>query len=108
MKSYTDLEQSKKLAKILSIENADMFWPNAPITVPCIKNGNPMGVNIPCWSLAALLEVIPNMVTIWKDCTYSIEWESVHECRLLNTKEHDSLIDACVELIEKLHKEGVI
>ena len=26
MKSYTDLEQSRKLAKILPIESADMSW----------------------------------------------------------------------------------
>ncbi len=26
MKSYTDIEQSKKLAEFLPIESADMFW----------------------------------------------------------------------------------
>lgn len=65
MKSYTDLEQSKKLAKILPIESADMYYfgdvyyPNAPITAPRI--GSPVGIYIPCWSLAALLDIMPHI-----------------------------------------------
>jgi hypothetical protein len=48
MKTYTDLEQSKKLAEILPIESADMFFCNdgsvklmhehlkdIPVTTPC-------------------------------------------------------------------------
>ncbi len=40
MKAFTDVEQSKKLAEILPIESADMYFND----------------NEPCWSLAALLE----------------------------------------------------
>lgn len=85
IKSYTDLEQSKKLAKILPIESADMTW--------CYNNSI-KGVNytnqsfanlrpvkevievldqtlsrwdkhwelIPCWSLSALFKVIPKHI----------------------------------------------
>ena len=46
MKSYTDLNQSKKLAEILPIESADM----------CFND------NEPCWSLAALLDILPETI----------------------------------------------
>ena len=80
MKSYTDLEQSKKLAEILPIESADHHYVRKtcdfrgnPVdgkwSIP--KYGNPQSSHanylvqnftsyeiIPCWSLAALLSVI--------------------------------------------------
>lgn len=60
---YTTVEESKHLLELgLSADTADMFWPNAPITVPCVKDGNPMGVHIPCWSLSALLEMMPRWI----------------------------------------------
>lgn len=64
MKSYTDLNQSKKLAEILPLESADMkilpFTEREYRVVPI----NDIAVcgredEIPCWSLAALLEVLP-------------------------------------------------
>lgn len=65
MKSFTDIEQSKKLAEILPLKSADMCYrivaynPNntheyAPY---CFKGT--LSSDIPCWSLAALLKVIP-------------------------------------------------
>lgn len=72
MKTHTDYEQSKKLAKILPIESADMFWYKDSV----IKEVNPRVMNYtqipelqsmyysPCWSLSALLEVLPKEVNI--------------------------------------------
>ena len=71
MKSYTDIIQSKKLAEILPIESADMWYsyygnPKYNHTIAyegeqwflCqIRNSSH---DIPCWSLSALLELIPN------------------------------------------------
>lgn len=62
MKSYTDVEQSKKLAEILPIESADMTYDWAVIdkeysTIPYCRK--PIDDELPCWSLAALLEQIP-------------------------------------------------
>lgn len=81
MKSYTDLEQSKKLAEILPIESADMHYVRRtcdfrgnPVddkwSVP--KYGNPNSEHsnyivqnftsyekLSCWSLTALLELMP-------------------------------------------------
>lgn len=73
MKSYTDLEQSKKLAEILPLESADMIYHpimdidsmsnSGFLDIPeCysfneFKNSN--AKPLPCWSLAALLQVLP-------------------------------------------------
>lgn len=74
MKSYTDLEQSKKLAEILPIEGADMEYILEQWTdeethrlkkgyseVPVVKvdDDSPFQIiTLPCWSLAALLKLI--------------------------------------------------
>ena len=74
IKSYTDLEQSKKLAKILPIESADMEYLSIKETgklvgdVPFVKDNSEVEDSayshtydrIACWSLAALLRLMPN------------------------------------------------
>ena len=60
MKSYTDLEQSKKLAEILPLESADMFYRNNGIEVKLMWEHNAPKVEYPCWSLAALMNVLPS------------------------------------------------
>ena len=66
MKSYTDLEQSKKLTEILQVKSADMSWAGTGLgkpfarTIPC--KGYPEEI-YPCWSLASLLEVLPNEIS---------------------------------------------
>lgn len=76
MKSYTDIEQSKKLAEILPLESADMKWyfwkseidaPKLP-TFGYSKDAaesykSTEAVYLPCWSLAALLEQLDAVVT---------------------------------------------
>lgn len=73
IKAYTDLEQSKKLAKILPIESADMYH-----FIDGIDKVYQVGFGyrkitadyysktkleyIPCWSLAALFAVLPNKI----------------------------------------------
>ena len=62
MKSYTDLSQSKKLAEILPIETADMRYVPFGDTHPWVWNEEVKLLekdSVPCWSLAALLNVIP-------------------------------------------------
>lgn len=77
MKSYTNLHQSKKLAKILPKESADQTWEIMAIAganldvpekmeywhngnTPCILNSK---IGIPCWSFASLLEILPNEIS---------------------------------------------
>ena len=57
MKSFTDIEQSKKLAEILPVESADMFYRDNEIDVKLMWEHNAQKVTNPCWSLAALLEL---------------------------------------------------
>ena len=74
MKTYTDLEQSKKLAEILPLESADMEYlaikeiGKLVGDVPFVKDDSEVEDSayshiydrIACWSLAALLSVLPN------------------------------------------------
>ena len=75
IKSFTDLEQSKKLAEILPIESADMWWSRCTIidfddgalkvsyaVEPCnISQFRNTKEDIPCWSLVALFNVMPQI-----------------------------------------------
>ena len=62
IKYYTDLSQSKKLAEILPIESADMSWVSNGLGKPFARTiqikGDPEEL-CACWSLAALLNVLP-------------------------------------------------
>lgn len=67
IKNFTDLSQSKKLAEILATESADMHWQyieedNGQLQWFCFPKDFSINENesIPAWSLAALLELIPN------------------------------------------------
>lgn len=107
IKSYTDLQQSKKLAEILPIESADM----------CINSTNPYMIfteirpiegfdeeHDPCWSLATLLDIIP-YPTLGKhaDETWSCaSW--VEKVSPYFVEGCDSPISACYEMILKLHE----
>ena len=119
IKSYTDIEQSKKLAEILSLESADMQWfLEEDYGIVQIKEGlQDWGgdCTIPCWSLAALLNVLPKKYYPVKDHKTDLiigkpkdEWCVLYwdttgmqngEQTLANNP-----IDACYEMILKLHE----
>ena len=125
-KSYTDLEQSKKLAEILPLETADMSYTlefdsgRYYISTTSYKSWvvpkyaeSYKGLNqvLPCWSLAALLDVLKDDIKIEKTLfdqsdifTYSILGDA-YEYR---TYEHENLIDACVEMIIKLKEMNLL
>lgn len=123
MKSYSDLEQSKKLAEILPLESADMcyqYQKDRWIGEPAYKEYPQFEIamdrrDIPCWSLAALLEVLPKGVKSpfgeinpfvgqvgIKDyrCVYHGDWDSNIQTFANNP------VDACYEMIIKLHEEN--
>ena len=129
MKSFTDIEQSRKLAKILPIESADMkwfFWKeeiDAP-KLPTFGYGKDAAefykdteaVYLPCWSLAALFGVIPQTIF---DGEYVINITEGGAYKWVITYDHyenrsssgyevdsgaDNLVDACYELVLKLHE----
>lgn len=119
MKAYTDLEQSKKLAEILRMEGADMcyqYQKDRWVGEPTYKEYPQFEIamdkrDIPCWSLAALLSALPFpqlskdklgsgkvgwMVSAYPDnCRYDSCW-------------HDNPIDACYEMILKLHELNLL
>lgn len=120
IKSYTDLDQSKKLAEILPLESADMHYNNVSIkginyvdehradlmeynrAIEVLSKCtiNPLFKVIPCWSVGALIELMPSGVRISKNCdgNYDLGY------RNFDTKEYLYMIDACYEMIIKLHE----
>jgi len=132
IKSYTDLEQSKKLAKILPLESADMCIGNYVgksgkvdgTNVHYYPKGESFGAPqiIEAWSLAALLNVLPNNKNISTNLSkggyristleYTNNWfvDYEDETNGLNNcvTSADNPIDACVAMIEKLHELNLL
>lgn len=111
IKSFTSLEQSKKLAKILPLESEDMYYwcaDHYPKEDWIIEVGS-LDDNYECicaWSLAALLDVLPYP---YIEQNYKGKWT----CRveLGNTTylwEDSNPIDACVVMVEKLHELNLL
>ena len=77
MKAFTDIEQSKKLAKILPLKSADMYYlikrddcrvpweeaakddTNVILFTRKIMSGTLSDYKLPCWSLATLIDALP-------------------------------------------------
>lgn len=124
MKSYTDLEQSKKLAEILPVESADMCYrayreeggiPDYQATLCPYRFASWIGV--PCWSLAALLGLMPkgegkdlSLVFGSYDGGYHPLWFCTYEevPMILEICSSDNPIDACVEIILKLKEKDLL
>ena len=122
IKSYTDIDQSKKLAEILPLESADMYY--EPSTGYCtepsevrfgdIKYAHPRSIR--CWSLAALLEQFPyelcddygnsSYLQINKeDDVYQLEYTDPYgDFESIETDRYEHFVDACYEMILKLHE----
>ena len=114
IKSFTSLEQSKKLAEILPLESADMSWvscddgrqkfyqaENRKRILDYEKNHW-----LPCWSLAALLGVLPNGIVMNKDSQNGrYHFSSTHAGTYVTT---DNPVDACVAMIEKLNELNLL
>lgn len=113
LKSYTSVEQSRKLANILPIETADAIYPWREL----IKDYDSVYIledmsdiredDIPCWSLAALLCVLPRI-----DIEKEIYSDDTYEYRVTayigdgyRGDWFDNPIDCCVEMILKLHEQ---
>ena len=128
IKSYTDLEQSRKLSEIVSIDTADMWYDNDGESIagrPEVRCGSFVGLaskNIPCWSLASLLDVLPNNENISTNLSkggyristleytnswfvdYEDETDGLNNC----VTSASNPIDACVEMIIKLKELNLL
>ena len=136
MKAYTDIKQSKKLTEILPLESADMYYkyvlPNSDRIIHVPEIGNPVDslkwynegytfggkrepitlseYCIPCWSLAALLNLCPTingkqpiltrgkLTRLWY-CYYEDE---------IDTQTYDNPVDAVFEMIQLLHEQKLL
>ena len=147
MKSFTDIEQSKNLAEILPVESADMWWAEryagqtttdghyilAEKPVCYLSFPKPSEYNcskdiikdIPCWSLAALLSILPPYLFEFErgidlnvypnlngkgwHCSYMPNYiENIEKDKFKLITSEDSLVDACYEMILKLHEEKML
>lgn len=107
MKAYTDLEQSKKLAEILPLESADMHYVLIDSEKDLYSAGLDKYIGIlphhQCWSLAALLSVYP--MVVGRDMGMYCCWQN---SKNLHSRHYDNPIDACYEMIIKLHKLNLL
>lgn len=117
IKSFTDIPQSEKLAEILPLESADMFYTSLNSDYPWVWiDRHLMGVeDIPCWSLAALLNVLPLEIETHKQTDgykiyYYVEsyMKRMGKEIYLSTERHENFVDACVEMILKLHELNLL
>jgi len=121
MKAYTDIEQSRKLAEILPLETADMVYTmvngyHTPFVR--IEKANELDKDDVCaWTLATLLEIIPKHIKGYNVLRIDIGdndtsiWYYEVGCGVNNdlpdvTKEYT--IDACYEMILKLHELNLL
>lgn len=143
IRGYTDIEQSKVLAEILPLESADMHYatwtildggfivsPNQGRTIEDLQEdyGNQI---IPCWSLAALLNLLPSEFTYY-ETTYEIQIRKyaltkgvdLHQIAygsikidvdghfsfkdMVNTGEKENLVDACYEMVTILKERNLL
>ena len=137
MKSYTDLEQSRKLAEILPLDSADYtrlgkdedniltrsYFESCSSE---LKEWIDKDEIHPCWSLAALMDLLPSKFTEkgkYSETTYNIKirkyaltedvdlyqiaygnyhWHEDESCSwsdMINTSEKENLIDAVFQMI---------
>lgn len=113
MKSYTSLEQSKKLSKILPVETADrLYGYDIPHSIPYSFR---IGVAEPCWSLCALLDVldktaylIDENASVHLSSYKTINWTVRIDNSDLEPITEADPIDACVRMILKLHELNLL
>jgi hypothetical protein len=111
IKSYTDIEQSRKLAEILPKESADMYYSWHDERYYVVNKNCPypysLKEKIPCWSLAALFKLLPKSAQLEKGNVTEL-------CRVTLPVELETSdwyiepIDACVAMIEKLNESNLL
>ena len=123
IKAYTDIEQSKKLAEILPLESADMYWWSSGkrYYIEAMDDGdfNEKEGHVRAWSLAALLNVLPKKYYPIKDHETGLilgkpkdKWCALYwDATGMQDGEQtlaDNPVDACVEMLLKLHELNLL
>lgn len=123
IKSYTDIEQSNKLAEILPLGSADMFcadvflkerethsynfhilstWSGDTFEDMKKDRENQFVHFIPVWSLSALLGVLPDYTL--QTNTEGTVFVVCESKKPMISDAYDNPVDACVAMIEELHE----
>ena len=117
-KICTSIEQSKKLIELgIDINSADLVVIDIPFQggdrfkfirikfpndiFPSITDGK--SELIPAWSLSALLDVYP--MTVGRDMDMYCCWQN---SKNLHSRHYDNPVDACYEMILKLHEQKLL
>lgn len=132
MKSVADLKQSQILAGFLSVDSADfgynVFVDDSIRTLPIndwdlTKDGVNGVKTYPAWSCAVLMDLIPQTATDDNgvdyefffdkedDCHYSMGYRNTETGELddrFDISYADELVDACVEMLIKLHENNML
>lgn len=120
MKSYTDIEQSKKLAEILSLESADMIYMpmmdidsmsnsrffSIPECYPFNEFKDSDTKPLPCWSLTALMNVLDRGALFITPQGWACQ--SYTGSKTIISNYHNNPVDACVDLIIKLKELNIL
>lgn len=127
MKSYTNIEESKKLAEILQPESADMCWgisdetlkwKTFPYLMPW-RDYTAKEHYLPCWSLAALLDQLEDVIydedghgyqlqIIKEGVQYYLVYDGIDYAAYYDTPLFDDLVDACVDMILMLKQRNLL
>ena len=126
IKSYTDIEQSKKLAEILPLESADMHHKvirstneSKTLLIPYSRLGhykdNDFQYCVPCWSIAALFDILPDTITSNDGIAFKlnikkhiIEYSNPSLCLIYKSVKSYNPMDACYEMILKLNELNLL
>ena len=115
IKSYTDPEQSRKLAERLPLESADGGWygtnnPFAANTTYWLYTKYTERAALPCWSLAALFGVLPHIdieKKIYSDDTYGYRIKAYIRDGYIGDW-YDNPVDACYDMIMRLNELNLL
>lgn len=116
IKSYTDLGQSQALAEILPIESADYhyivqgeksYFYSYSLSSDAIKDYDEEIKYIPCWSLAALLKLLPKSAQLKKGNVTEL-YRVTLPVELKTSNWYIDPIDACYEFTLKLHELNLL
>lgn len=118
MKSFTTIEQSQELAKFLPEETADMVYVTTGYSMRALpkedEDANTYPKVYPCWSLAALLDILPILERKGYQkakprLLYNVainKW--IVDSHVYTTDAYDNPVDTCVEMIIKLHEQNIL
>ena len=127
MKAFTDIEQSRKLAKILPIESADCFWDYDEMQkfhrISWFEDGYNKESqlmlnenNVCAWSLAALLDVLPDRICLDNENYYlNFQKDKVEYLGYMTwdgqkcvSAKSNTIVDAAFEMVVWLKENGKI